>query len=311
VSVLPLFLDSSYELRSGWKFVAYSVLMVILFLVSGLALGYFIFWFDPTFALVPQRDIRFIALNILVLFVPSILSLLIMARYVDRVPLSVFGVTIHEGWLRDLVMGMAVAAGMLALTLAGGFVFGEARIEWTASAAALPAISLTLAVLALGAITEELVFRGYPFQIFIKSIGPWGAMLLISSIFGLLHSNNEGATALSTFNTILAGVLLCLSYLKTRSLWLPFGIHLGWNAGLAVVLGYPVSGLDTVSILETRVTGPEAILGGGYGPEDGLLGTVIFFAGAVAVTLLPIARVSPTMQATLAAHAGKVYNKVS
>src|SRR5688572_18446646 len=106
--------------------------MVFLFVATGLIVGWLVFSINPTFAFAP-RDIRFAALNILVLFVPSILSLLIMARYVDRVPLAVFGVTNHEGSLRDLGTGVALAGGMLALTLVGAFAFGDARIEWAAS----------------------------------------------------------------------------------------------------------------------------------------------------------------------------------
>jgi hypothetical protein len=162
-------------------------------------------------------------------------------------------------------------------------------------------------VLAVAALSEELVFRGYPFQVFLKSLGPWGAMLLISLIFGLLHAPNPGATLLSILNTILAGIFLCRAYLKTRSLWLPYGIHVGWNAGLALVLGYPVSGIDTPSILKTSVSGPDWILGGGYGPEGGVLGTVIFLAATIVIGRLPIGRVSPEMRATLSAHADKVY----
>jgi membrane protease YdiL (CAAX protease family) len=312
VPLLPLFVDSQYEMRSGWKFLAYSVLIVFLFWVTGNVVGMLAVSIDPSLVFLSPGDVRFLGLNAIVLFIPSSLALLVMARFVDRVPISVFGVTVHKGWLRDFGMGLALAGGMLALTLAGAFIFGKATVvEWSASGSALPAVGLTLAVLALGALNEELVFRGYPFQIFLKGIGPWGAMLLISSIFGLLHLNNEGATVVSTLNTVLAGVLLCLAYLKTRSPWLPYGIHFGWNVGLAVVLGYPVSGIATASILKTRVFGSEAILGGSYGPEDGLLGTVIFLAGAIAINRLPVGRVSPEMQATLAAHAGKVYNKVS
>jgi hypothetical protein len=111
---------------------------------------------------------------------------------------------------------------------------------------------------------------------------------------------------LSTVNTILAGVFLCRAYLKTRSLWLPYGIHLGWNAGLSVVLGYPVSGLDMPSILDTS-TGFDIILGGGYGPEGGILGTVLFLAATILIGWLPVGRVSPEMRATLTAHADKVY----
>ena len=311
MSLLPLFVDSQYEMRSGWKFLAYSILLVFLFWAAGNSIGMFAVWLDPSVAFLSQEDVRFLGLNAIVLFVPAILALLAMARFVDRVPVSVFGVTAHSGCLRDLGVGVAIAAAMLALTLAGAFVFGTARVEWNASGSAIPTIGLTLAVLALGALNEELVFRGYPFQVFLKGIGRWGAMLLISSIFGLLHIGNEGATTVSTLNTILAGVLLCLAYLRTRSLWLPYGIHIGWNAGLAVVLGYPVSGIDTVSILKTTVSGPAVLLGGSYGPEDGLLATVIFLAGAIAVSRLPIATVSPQMEATLAAYSGKVYNKQS
>ena len=154
---------------------------------------------------------------------------------------------------------------------------------------------------------EELVFRGYPLQIFLKGIGPWGAMLLISSIFGLLHARNPGATALSTLNTILAGMFLCRAYLKTRSLWLPYGIHIGWNAGISIVLGYPVSGIDMPSILKTYVSGSDVLLGGSYGPEGGLLATVLFLAATIVIGRIPIGKVSPQVRATLAAHADKVY----
>jgi len=195
----------------------------------------------------------------------------------------------------------------LLFTLVGSFLFGNARVESSGSISLLPTIGATFLVLAVAALSEELVFRGYPFQVFLKSLGPWGAMLLISLIFGLLHAPNPGATLLSILNTILAGIFLCRAYLKTRSLWLPYGIHVGWNAGLALVLGYPVSGIDTPSILKTSISGPDWILGGGYGPEGGVLGTVIFLAATIVIGRLPIGRVSPEMRATLSAHADKVY----
>src|SRR5678815_481255 len=170
-----------------------------------------------------------------------------------------------------------------------------------------PTIGATFLVLAVAALSEELVFRGYPFQVFLKSLGPWGAMLLISLIFGLLHAPNPGATLLSILNTFLAGMFLCRAYLKTRSLWLPYGIHVGWNAGLAVVLGYPVSGIETSSILKTTVSGPEILLGGSYGPEDGILGTLIFLTAAIVIGRIPIGTVSPQVKAALVANADKVY----
>jgi Predicted metal-dependent membrane protease len=306
VSLLPLFVDGRYEVRSGWKFGAYAAIFIVVLLFLNIAVQGLLVVVAPSILLLPRTDVRFLGLNALVLLIPSAISLLVMAR-IDKVRASAFGLSLHQGWFRDILTGIGFAGGLLLFTLVGSFLFGNARVESSGSISLLPTIGATFLVLAVAALSEELVFRGYPFQVFLKSLGPWGAMLLISLIFGLLHAPNPGATLLSILNTILAGIFLCRAYLKTRSLWLPYGIHVGWNAGLALVLGYPVSGIDTPSILKTSISGPDWILGGGYGPEGGVLGTVIFLAATIVIGRLPIGRVSPEMRATLSAHADKVY----
>jgi len=306
VSLLPLFVDGRYEVRSGWKFGAYAAIFIVVLLFLNIAVQGVLVVVAPSILLLPRTDVRFLGLNALVLLIPSAISLLVMAR-IDKVRASAFGLSLHQGWFRDILTGIGFAGGLLLFTLVGSFLFGNARVESSGSISLLPTIGATFLVLAVAALSEELVFRGYPFQVFLKSLGPWGAMLLISLIFGLLHAPNPGATLLSILNTILAGIFLCRAYLKTRSLWLPYGIHVGWNAGLALVLGYPVSGIDTPSILKTSISGPDWILGGGYGPEGGVLGTVIFLAATIVIGRLPIGRVSPEMRATLSAHADKVY----
>lgn len=306
MSLLPLFVDRRYEVRSGWKFGAYAAIFIVVLLFLNIAVQGLLVVVAPSILLLPRTDVRFLGLNALVLLIPSAISLLVMAR-IDKVRASAFGLSLHQGWFRDILTGIGFAGGLLLFTLVGSFLFGNARVESSGSISLLPTIGATFLVLAVAALSEELVFRGYPFQVFLKSLGPWGAMLLISLIFGLLHAPNPGATLLSILNTILAGIFLCRAYLKTRSLWLPYGIHVGWNAGLALVLGYPVSGIDTPSILKTSISGPDWILGGGYGPEGGVLGTVIFLAATIVIGRLPIGRVSPEMRATLSAHADKVY----
>ena len=118
---------------------------------------------------------------------------------------------------------------------------------------------------------------------------------------------NPGATALSVLGTILAGMALAVAYLKTRSIWFPYGIHLGWNVGLSIVLGYPMSGIQTVSVLTTRVSGSQTILGGSYGPEAGLLGCVVFVVTAGVIYRMRVLKVSPQVRAALAPNAGKIH----
>jgi len=307
VSLLPLFVDSQYEVRAGWKFTAYSVVLVGLFIATGVFVPLTVAIVDPSWLLAPRDDVKFLALNAFVLFLPSLGSLLVMSRLVDHVPLSVFGVARHQGWVRDLGKGVLVATGMMALVLAGSFLVGGVHIQWNASASAIPLIGATILVLAIAAFNEELVFRGYPFQVLLKGIGPWPAMLLISFIWALLHSDNDGATPLSTINTVIAGVFLSRAFMATRSIWLPYGIHIGWNIGTAVVVGVPVSGIDTISILKTQIHAPEIISGGVYGPENSILGTAVFLLGAIAIRRIRIGRVSPEIQTALAEHSSKVY----
>jgi membrane protease YdiL (CAAX protease family) len=307
VELLSVFADSSYQIRSGWKFLGYSAILVGLFLLTANVFGIFLAYFYPAAFTLAEGDIRYLGINAIVVFVPAAGALLITGRFLDQIPLTGFGVALHKRWFKDFSAGMAVAGGMLVVTLGGSFLFGTAHIKWTGSSAAVPLVALTLAILAVSAFNEELIFRGYPLQILMKALRPWGSMILISSLFGLLHWRNPGASKLSILNTILAGIMLALAYWRTRSIWFPYGIHFGWNAGTSVLLGYPVSGLNTVSVFTTQVEGSTMLHGGAYGPEAGLLGTGLFIVAAAFVYRIRGLSVSPEVQASIAANSGKLY----
>jgi hypothetical protein len=86
-----------------------------------------------------------------------------------------------------------------------------------------------------------------------------------------MHGNNPGTTWASTIGLVLAGLFLAYGYIATRQLWLPIGLHIGWNFFEGTVFGFPVSGLDIYRILRHQVTGPELWTGGAFGPEAGLI----------------------------------------
>ena len=69
-----------------------------------------------------------------------------------------------------------------------------------------------------------------------------------------------------------AGVFLAYGYIRTRQLWLPIGLHLGWNFFEGVGFGFPVAGLaDIYKLIRIQVHGPEIWTGGALGPEAGLI----------------------------------------
>ena len=60
-------------------------------------------------------------------------------------------------------------------------------------------------------------------------------------------------------------------WLRTQQLWLPIGLHIGWNFFEGVIFGFPVSGTETFRILNHTVSGPSLLTGGDFGPEAGLI----------------------------------------
>ena len=278
---MNVFFDTNHSLRPGWKFIIYLAFFFLFWFVFGTALATVVA--VMTDGSPPDDQLTVFALNGVALAFPAVLAMLFTVRFIDRRPLKIFGVGFLPQWQRHLGAGLALAAAMLAVLIAGCFAFGYVRIGWTGRQVPLQTLAGTLGVLLLAAANEELVFRGFPLQILIESFGKWPGIVFMSVLFGLLHLKNPNSSIPSTANTILAGILLSLAYVRTRSLWFPYGIHIGWNVGLGFILGFHLSGVDLASIWTTGISGRDTILGGDYGPEGGLLATFIFASSAVMV----------------------------
>ena len=305
--MISVFLDEGGELRWGWRLLAYVAVFGLLLSATALLLAALAPLPAPP-AYRSEIGPGPLALNALLLFAPAAGALLLLARFVDGVPISAFGAATHERWGRDLGWGLAAAAAiLLAFHLMAG-ALGVLRLEAGAGGEGFwSALPLILAALTVSAASEELVFRGYPLQALMAGIGAWPAVILVSALFGLVHHTNPEATWVGTVNTFLAGLLLSVAYLRTRSLWFPFGLHIGWNVGLGPVLGHPVSGLQIRSIWATGMSGPEWLGGGAYGPEGGVLGTLVILAAVGWVLRTRKVRVSPKVRALLLAHPTRLY----
>lgn len=298
---LSILLDDELNLRSGWRLGLYVAVFVIALYGTGALISLVI---DP--ATGPDL-MMLLAINAMALGIPAVVALAFMKRFVDQVPLLAFGVGVHERWPRDLLAGLGIGSVMLAIYLAGTSLTGDV----TFSAGPRPEgvatdLVLLVAILAVSAANEELVFRGYPLQVLMYGIGRWPAFLLVSALFGLGHHLNPNATWVGTTNTALAGILLCLAYARTRSLWFPYGIHIGWNLGIGPIFGFPLSGMSVRSLWVTEAGGPSWLTGGAFGPEGGVLVTGIMISAAFVVGTTQRIDVSPSVNSVLARHPMKV-----
>jgi len=237
------------------------------------------------------------------LFLFELLALLgsfkIMTRVFDQKPLGVVGLTFHPYWVKELCVGLGIGGFMMVSVGGGEGLLGLARFARNPlpARAELAYGSGLFLLLLVAATNEELVFRGYPFQKLVESLGPLGAVALSSACFGLAHLGNSHHTWISTANTMLVGVPLSNAYLRTRSLWMPVGLHFSWNYVQGFVFGFPVSGYAfSSSLLKVQVHGAAWLTGSNYGPEGGLLSTIVVAGAATCLFLSPRIRISEKMK---------------
>jgi membrane protease YdiL (CAAX protease family) len=211
-------------------------------------------------------------------------SFKVMTRLFEHKPLGVVGLAFHPCWVKELCVGLGIG-GIMMVSLGGAeALLGLARFARNTLPARdeLAYGSWLFLILLIAATNEELIFRGYPFQKLVESLGPPGAVAVSSACFGLAHLGNSHHTWISTLNTMLVGIPLSIAYLRTRSLWMPVGVHFTWNYVQGFVFGLPVSGYTfSSSLLKVQVHGAAWLTGSEYGPEGGLLSTMVVVGAGI------------------------------
>lgn len=224
----------------------------------------------------------------------------VMMRGVEHRPFGAVGFAVGRTAVGETVVGTGIGGALLGMVVLLVAVTGGAR--WVPDggtvAEYLEFAAATLGFFAVAAAVEEVLFRGYPFQVLERELGAWTAVVATSLLFGAAHGSNPNVGPLAVANIVLAGALLAVAYLRTRSLWFATAVHLGWNWTMATLLDLPVSGLEWDTPLYTGVeTGPDWWTGGSFGPEAGLAATLVLLAGTAWLLRTPRLRASPDVMA--------------
>lgn len=279
-----MFTTATGRLHSVWAFVISGLFSVLAFLIAaytaGVIAGDHVLLLEVIFR-------PLLAFLLIALFV----WLLAVADHIEDHRIAALGLPRPNGWFKQFAIGCGVGLLLTVLATVPIAIWGNASINLRLSLHRMPRVGAVLLVLIFGALAEELMFRGYPFQHLEQGIGAIGAVAVFSVVFGVVHLANPGATRWGLINTILIGVLLSMAYLRTRALWLPWGIHFGWNFSLGFLFGLPVSGLRLFNVMvRTTTSGPRWITGGSYGVEASATAVVAILLGVVMVWKLPLAR---------------------
>lgn len=276
-------------LRSGWRVVVFFLLALSLAFLFILLMGSALFLLGKL-NLAPEGTAGWGKLFIGYAFLMAsiLIATAICLRFLDRRPFWSIGYYFHRRWWRDYLVGTGMAAAMIAIIVGIEWAAGTVSLRWSdiPGDEIVSGLLIGLAFFNLAAAFEELMFRGYPLQTLLRDLHPVWPVLITSALFGIVHAGNPHVSPLALINTVLAGVWLAVAYLKTRSLWLPTSLHWSWNWTMNSVFGLSVSGLQGMAsspLLESTQTGPTWLTGGPYGPEGGVLATIVLIVGTLVI----------------------------
>jgi membrane protease YdiL (CAAX protease family) len=202
-------------------------------------------------------------------------------RFVERKPATdlATGGALRE-WGTGLMLGfaaMALSIGVIAVL--GGYVITGSN--------PLSVLVPVLGMAIMAGVWEEILFRGILFRFTEQWLGSWVALAFTSTLFGLAHIANPGATWLSSAAIALeAGILLGAIYMLTRRLWAVIGLHMAWNFTQGGIFGVAVSGGETRGLIASQMQGHELLTGGSFGAEASIPAIVICTAMGLAALFL-------------------------
>lgn len=220
--------------------------------------------------------------------VAAFAALFIVAIFVDRRPVSTLGFPAH-GAVTDLTRGALIGAAIFALPVGALAVMGYAHYAPDFSHFSMPALGLALLLVFVNVVDQELIVRSYLFQELWAKYSGAAAVIVSTIVFVGLHAApiSQGMMGkLVGLNILFASVMLGIAYLRSGALWLPIGIHFGWNGFQGPVLGINVTGMALGPHWHAfAVDGPALWTGGTMGVEGGLAGLAGPLLG-IAIVLL-------------------------
>ena len=181
-------------------------------------------------------------------------------------PINEQGLPRRAGWPGEFGMGLATGWAIavvcvLPMALASGI-----AVSISHQLSSWVWLVLDAAFFALAALAEEIAFRGYGFQRFIDAVGPLGASLGFAAFYAIVQAQLPGSTHMSFAVSFVLSLVLSMAYLRTRALWLGWGLNFGWKASRALLFGLAVYGVNSHSpVVQGDPMGSFWLTGGGFG----------------------------------------------
>ena len=253
------------RLRAGWRLILQTILMFVIGTILG-AIALFL-------GILDLNSLWGQILNFIIITG----SVYIARRWLDKRSFESLGLKLDRHTLPDILTGIGITfiqMGFIYVVMLslGWLTFEGFAWQFDPINVVITGVLSFLVVFIFVGWNEELLSRGYHLQTIASGLNLFWGVIISSAVFGLLHLGNPNATWVSAAGIFFAGVFLAYGYIRTKQLWLPIGLHIGWNFFEGVGFGFPVSGLaDIYKLIRIQVHGPEIWTGGAFGPEAGLI----------------------------------------
>ena len=277
------------RLRAGWRLLIHTFLLFLFGIIFVIVFGFFSQFFDGSIASIWNQLINFLVITV---------SVYVARVWLDKRSFESLGLKVDHQTIPDILMGILITFVQMGfiyvvmLTL-GWLTFEGFAWEFDPINVVIGGVLTFFVIFIFVGWNEELLSRGYHLQTIASGLNLFWGVIISSAVFGLLHIANPNATWISVMGIFFAGIYLAYGYIRTKQLWLPIGLHIGWNFFEGVVFGFPVSGLtDIYKLIRIQVHGPELWTGGAFGPEAGLIVLPSLILGAFLIYLYTMRRIN-------------------
>lgn len=289
---MKIFKNDINQIRSGWKiailFLSFIITTVIVSFIFTIVYSGIIIAKNPEILSDQAKYMNYIQEQFsgmshfpsvflqLIQCICMIFFVVLFWKIWDKRKLKDIGLTnIKSSW-KDLCMGLLI--GAISFTIVAIILLSTKSVELVNSFSEpnfSGALIIQLVIFIFVGINEELFGRGYCMTVLKQTKKSWVPIVVSSIIFALMHSMNAGISLLAYINLFLFGISMGYLFMKTKNIWMCIGYHITWNYFQGDVFGFLVSGNATDSIYTIKTISPNIINGGSFGPEGGLVVTIL------------------------------------
>jgi membrane protease YdiL (CAAX protease family) len=272
-----------------------AITMSSIFFIGGSVIGVIplllIFGLNDTLRVFTQATAPEFVFFLISLFVPVALLQWIWLIVIERRPFWTLGFE-RKGAIQKYIRGALFGIIMFSLIIIILSILGFVTFEQTdPSMHGLPVLGgVLLAYIgwAIQGAVEEITMRGWLMPVIGARYRPWLGIMVSSLVFSTLHCANLNINLVGILNIFLVGLVFALIALWEGGLWGVCGLHAAWNWAQGNLFGLEVSGLMPTSgtLINLKESGPDILTGGAFGPEAGLITTVLYLVTGVIFIML-------------------------